>query len=75
MAEQFKNHPKILENTQFILDQCSFNFDFETPKNKIHFTRNKKNDDALLRKFAYDGLEKRYPEKSKIVLERIEKEL
>jgi DNA-directed DNA polymerase III PolC len=73
VLDQFRNHQKIIENTQYILDECSF--DFKTPKNKIYFTRNKKNGDALLRKLAYDGLEKRYPEKSKIVLERIEKEL
>ena len=75
IAEQFKNHPKIIENTNAILEQCSFNFDFKTPKNKIYFTQNKKNDDALLRKFAYDGLQKRYPKKNQIVIDRIEKEL
>ena len=75
IAEQFRNHPKIIENTNAILEQCSFNFDFKTPKNKIYFTQNKKNDDALLRKFAYDGLQKRYPKKNQIVIDRIEKEL
>ena len=75
ITQQFKNHPKIIENTNAILEQCSFNFDFKTPKNKIYFTQNKKNDDALLRKFAYDGLQKRYPKKNQIVIDRIEKEL
>ena len=75
MQNNVRNHPKIIENTNAILEQCSFNFDFKTPKNKIYFTQNKKNDDALLRKFAYDGLQKRYPKKNQIVIDRIEKEL
>ncbi|UJF29388.1 DNA polymerase III subunit alpha [Kaistella sp. 97-N-M2] len=75
IIEKFKRYPQIIQNTQYILEQCSFNFDFETPKNKIYFTENKESDDALLRKLAYKGLEKRYPEKTQIVLDRIEKEL
>jgi len=75
IIEKFKRYPQVIQNTQYILEQCSFNFDFETPKNKIYFTENKESDDALLRKLAYKGLEKRYPEKTQIVLDRIEKEL
>lgn len=75
IQEKFKRYPNILENTQFILDQCTFNFDFKTPKNKIYFTENKADDDALLRLLAYEGLKKRYPERTKIIIDRIEKEL
>lgn len=75
MVERFKNYPKIIHNTRFILDQSSFNFDFKSSKNKIFFTENKESDDALLRKLAYEGLEKRYPETTPIVIDRIEKEL
>lgn len=75
IQNQFKRYPKIIENTQFILNQCTFNFDFKTPKNKIYFTENKADDDALLRLLAYEGLSKRYPDRPKSALERIEKEL
>ncbi|KIA83884.1 DNA polymerase III subunit alpha [Kaistella solincola] len=75
LLEKFKRYPKIIQNTRNILDVCVFNFDFKTPKNKICFTTDKKSDDVLLRKLAYKGLKKRYPEKSQIVLDRMEKEL
>ena len=75
ILEKFKRYPKMIQTTQYILDHSEFNYDFKTPKNKIYFTENKESDDALLRKLAYEGLNKRYPERTQVVIDRIEKEL
>ncbi|ACU07594.1 DNA polymerase III alpha subunit [Flavobacteriaceae bacterium 3519-10] len=75
LLESFKMYPQIIENTQRILDFCSFEFDFKKPKNRTFFTGNKASDAQLLRKLAYEGLKKRYPEESEAVLKRTEKEL
>jgi error-prone DNA polymerase len=60
LKELYKQYPQIIQNTQHILDQCSFSFDFKTPKNKKHFTSSLEEDRLLLEKLAYEGLEKRY---------------
>jgi len=75
MLERYAQFPQIIENTRTIVNECSFNFDFKTPKNKKHFTDSKENDFELLRQLAYEGLTRRYPDENKQAKERIEKEL
>jgi DNA polymerase-3 subunit alpha len=43
------------------LEQCHFEFDYSTPKNKKHFTDSKENDFNLLKRLAYKGLKKGIP--------------
>ncbi|MCX8524607.1 DNA polymerase III subunit alpha [Chryseobacterium formosus] len=75
LLNQFEPYPKIIENTKYIVNECSFDFDFKTPKNKKHFTESKENDFKLLVKLAYEGLTKRYPDHNQQAKDRVEKEL
>src|SRR5690606_38839838 len=59
ICDAYRNYPQILANTEKILEDCHFSFDFSTPKNKKHFTATQAEDEELLRNLAYDGLKKR----------------
>ena len=72
---QFIDYPEIIDNTKFIVDQCSFDFDFKTPKNKKFYTESKENDFTLLSQLAYEGLARRYPDQNRQALDRVKKEL
>jgi len=71
----YKNYPQLIANTQSIIDSCDFQFDFETPKNKKHYTNNRENDKALLTSLAHQGLLWRYGKNNIQAKERVEKEL
>ena len=60
MAQDFKNHPEALENTQRIAEAC--NLEIELGKTKLpHFEiPNGKSADEYLEELCYQGLEKRY---------------
>ena len=75
LIQQFKDYPEIIQNTETIIDTCNFEYDFNTPKNKKHFTGNKQNDIELLTKLAYDGMTRRYGHNNKQAEERVRKEL
>ncbi|AZB28335.1 DNA polymerase III subunit alpha [Chryseobacterium balustinum] len=75
LLNQFEPYPEIIENTKHVVNECSFDFDFKTPKNKKHFTDSKENDFKLLVKLAYEGLTKRYPDHNQQAKDRVEKEL
>ncbi|WP_312822834.1 DNA polymerase III subunit alpha [Epilithonimonas sp.] len=75
LLNQFEHYPEIIENTKYIVNECSFDFEFKTPKNKKHYTDSKENDFRLLSRLAYEGLVRRYPDKNKQAVERVEKEL
>ena len=75
ILKHFKNYPQVIENTQKIFNECHFEFDFSTPKNKKHFTESKKSDEKLLRKLAYEGFKNRYSEDNLSAKKRVEKEL
>jgi len=71
----YKDYPAIIDNTRQLLDDCNFEFDFETPKNKKYYTSNKRDDLKLLTSLAYEGLKKRYGPDHKVSRQRVEKEL
>jgi error-prone DNA polymerase len=75
LLDQYKNYPQIIENTKYIVNECSFDFDFKTPKNKKFFTDSKENDFKLLKELAYEGLSRRYPSNDQLAKARVEKEL
>ena len=78
-AENLKNtyssYPRLLENTRKVLSNCVVNFDFESSKNKKHFTNNAYDDKLLLEKLAYEGMRNRYGNQHKEALRRVKKEL
>ncbi|MDC8105000.1 DNA polymerase III subunit alpha [Chryseobacterium sp. B21-037] len=75
LKNQFESYSEIIENTRHIVNECSFDFDFETPKNKKFYTDSRENDFKLLTKLAYEGLTRRYPDKNRQAINRVEKEL
>ena len=72
---RYQLYPEIIENTKKIVNECSFDFDFSTPKNKKHFTDSRENDLDLLKKLAYEGLRVRYPDGNVDAKARVDKEL
>lgn len=74
LLEKYKYYPQIIQNTRYIVEASSFEFDFKTPKNK-KFTESKENDFLLLKQLAYEGLHKRYGINHLQAIERVEKEL
>lgn len=71
----YSEHPELIVNTKFIIDTCTFEFDFKEIKNKKTFTSSAYDDKMLLQKLAYDGLKYRYGLNHKIAKQRVEKEL
>ncbi|HEY3370516.1 MAG TPA: DNA polymerase III subunit alpha [Prolixibacteraceae bacterium] len=75
LAEIFHQHPQIIENTQWILDQCSIDFDFKVSKNKKTYSQTREDDKLLLEKLALDGMLYRYGKNNPEALKRIKHEL
>lgn len=71
----YKQHPKIIENTEQIIQDCNFSFDFTTPKNKKFYTNSKQDDLKLLVTLAEQGFLWRYGKDNEQAKARIEKEL
>ena len=75
LISKFSDYPQIIQNTKVILSQCKFEYDFNTPKNKKHYTANKENDIQLLAKLAHKGMLHRYGPNNAEAKARVEKEL
>ncbi len=67
--------PRILHNTQALMNACSIDFETGTQHNRQTFTGDKKGDFQLLQKLAMNGCEKRYGLDNKAAVERTQKEL
>lgn len=75
LMECYKELPKLIANTNKMLAQCSFDFDFKKIKTKQSFTGDKANDKLLLEKYTMDGLSKRYSANDSVARTRILTEL
>lgn len=75
LTVMYKDYPEIIQNTRFIIEHCNFQYDFESPRNKKHYTKNKKGDIALLTTLAEEGLVWRYGRHNAEAKARVEKEL
>lgn len=71
----FSDYPEVIANTEKIINDCSFHFDFSAIKNKKHYTSSHYEDKLLLEKLAYDGMIYRYGSHNKTARSRIESEL
>ena len=60
LVNKYEDYPQILQNTEKVIDDCNFVYDFETPKNKKFYTTDKQTDLILLTSKAYAGLKKIY---------------
>ena len=67
--------PQIINNTLFILTNCSINFEFGKSKNKKTFTGSEKSDEIRLREICSENLNYRYPNPNDKIIERIDKEI
>ncbi len=65
----------LLKQTEKIMDECSFEFDFTTIKNKKNYGPSLYDDKLLLEKLCYDGMKYRYGDKNREAIARIKKEL
>jgi DNA-directed DNA polymerase III PolC len=75
LAAAYQEQPELLLRSAQILEQCSFTFDFNSPKNKKVFTSSVADDLELLRKLAHDGLLYRYGKNHREARQRVEREL
>lgn len=67
--------PELLQRAQTLLEKCTVEFNTKVKRNKQFFTSSAKNDEALLKKLAFEGLEYRYGLQHKKAKERVLKEL
>jgi DNA-directed DNA polymerase III PolC len=75
LLEKYNEYPEIIANTEKIIQECNFEFDFKTPKNKKFYTNSRKSDMALLTSLAHQGLVWRYGDNNPQAKARVEKEL
>jgi DNA polymerase-3 subunit alpha/error-prone DNA polymerase len=75
LLEKYSEYPEIVSNTEKIIQECHFEFDFKTPKNKKFYTNDRKSDMALLTSLANQGLVWRYGSNNPQAKARVEKEL
>ncbi|MGP8217398.1 MAG: DNA polymerase III subunit alpha [Bacteroidia bacterium] len=75
LLERFQPCPHIIESTKKIIHDCWFTFDFKASRNKKTYTGSAYDDQLLLEKLAFDGLEYRYGKNNKMAAERVRKEL
>lgn len=75
LIQAFGAYPQIISNTVTVMESCHFEFDFDKPKNKRHYTESPAGDNILLTTLAQAGLKKRYGDKNILAQKRVEKEL
>ena len=75
LLTSYADYPEIIQNTEQLINECNFTFDFTTPKNKKYYTNNRESDIALLTSLAQQGLLWRYGKSNIQAKERVEKEL
>ncbi|SEA52050.1 DNA polymerase III subunit alpha [Pedobacter hartonius] len=74
LLDRYKDYPQILANTQKVVEECNFKFDFDTPRNRKFYTRDKQSDMDLLSSLSYHGLKQKYGTNAEAKA-RVEKEL
>ena len=65
LIKAYEFRSELLKNTIALFDQCSFDFDFKSPKNKKSYTGNRAGDKELLTQLAMEGLNLRYGKNEK----------
>ncbi|HAH25785.1 MAG TPA: DNA polymerase III subunit alpha [Prolixibacteraceae bacterium] len=75
LRDSFQQYPQMIENTLWLLDQCSIDFDFKVSKNKKTYSQTREDDKLLLEKLALDGMLYRYGKNNPTAKERIRHEL
>jgi DNA polymerase-3 subunit alpha len=75
LKQYFEQYPELIENTEWLMNQCSIDCTPGDDKNKKFYTDNKANDLRYLREETLKGFSRRYGSDETIWRERVEKEL
>ena len=75
IRQAFDYFPEIINNTEKLIGECSFEFNYKTCKNKRTFTGSPYDDKLLLEKLTRDGLVYRYGKDNTEAARRVEHEL
>lgn len=75
LLNAYQDFPEIIASTEQVFQQCNFDFDFTTVKNKMHFLGDEEQDIRELSRLALIGLSWRYPDDDGTARARVEKEL
>ena len=75
LLKKYDLFPCIAFNTLSILEACSFEYDFNSVKNKKHYTNSRYEDKELLTQLALKGMNERYGEDHTQAKKRIQEEL
>lgn len=75
IKELYSQYPTIISNTERLIDQCDFPFDFKSSKNKKCYTSSYYEDKILLETLALEGFKSRYHKNDKKALTRLYEEL
>lgn len=75
LLQVYEQYPQLVLNTRKIMESCEIQFEFGTCKNKRMFTGSVVEDEDLMRKECYEGLNYRYTNPSPSIYERLENEL
>lgn len=75
LLSHFQHFLQIIKNSETLLDQCHFDFEFGVPRNKKHFLNSKEEDVKLLTRLAYEGMEQKYGLHDEEAKKRVAKEL
>ena len=71
----YLSYPVVIRNTKALINDCNFDFDFKSPKNKKVYTASRYEDRLLLEKLALDGSKRRYGKHHVKSQRRIQREL
>jgi len=75
LLRSYESYPQIINNTDKLFADCTFDFDFTSLKNKRIFTKSETEDRDLLQQLANDGFRKRYSDNNEIAKTRLNSEL
>lgn len=75
LIEVYREFPTLIANTNKLLAQCGFDFNFKKIKNKEFFTGSRYDDKQLLFTYTMEGFSRRYKSNNQVAKERVLKEL
>ncbi len=75
LYKAFSGSEFLLDQSDKLLGQCQISFNFQSVKNKQHFSKSAEEDRRLLRRLAYEGMNIRYGRYNSQAKERVNKEL
>lgn len=74
-SQNFHRHPKLVDNTLFMLNTAGIEFNYQGTKNKKVYSDSEEDDFIQLQYLTYLGYKERYAQPTKESDERLEKEL